>query len=132
VKPRTGARLEEFLSEESALALFLADVVPDRPAVGASGAAVSSVWVPGIAVFPSAPSAPFCPAPTNGERHHLSLLRIDHGAEIVVGDPCPSCGTVLYYCTVVWPGGRRPPGAPEAAWSCRRCREYYTYELVAS
>lgn len=117
-----GARLEEFLNEESIVALQRVRAVapPQRREIR-----------PPPVVQKGPPLVHFPTMVPNGLR--LERLKIDRAHVIHrAGAPCPCCMRPLKYQTVAWPGGDRPPDAPEAAWFCGWCRQYYVYREVPS
>jgi hypothetical protein len=121
-----SARLEEFLSIESEIALdqVLTDVVTR-----------AAQRVLEVSIYPApAPEpmtvAPTTPVPVAAAPHKtgkLVRLKIDREhVEHLAGEMCPGCGTQrLVRAIVLWPGGKRPMGGADVAWWCKWCRQYY-------
>ena len=126
-----NARLEEFLDEDSAMALAEASVAvdvreADRAAVAVifPGPAPEPMTAPPVVQFPDVPAA-------EPRRRRLERLQIDyvHVAR-KTGEPCPTCARPLRFATVVYPDGVRPLAMPESGWRCEFCRQYYMYREV--
>ncbi len=132
-----GARLEEFLDDESELALSQVEVAV---VVREAQRALVPEW-PEVPA-PTTPPPPPEPAPIPVVEFpriswpppvikRLERLKIDRSPPPIVGETCPCCRQrPLHHRTVLWPNGVRPEGGPEGAWYCDWCRQYYVYVVV--
>jgi hypothetical protein len=118
-----SARLGDFLSMESLTALEAASLV-----VHEAHREIEAVPAPPAAPLPV---IPFPVPDAQLKPLRLERLKIDRlNFSATMGEPCPTCGTILKYSTVVWPGGMRPQGMPESGWACSWCRQTYIYKEV--